>query len=81
MSTDRDRMLATIRSGTKLWAFFARRPALYGLATRLGMGALGLIGRSRGRFASLPFAEAWTAHRDLPAPQGRTFMAMYRGKK
>jgi L-lactate dehydrogenase complex protein LldF len=44
------------------------------------MGMLGALGARRGRFSSLPLAEAWTRHRDLPAPQGRTFMAMYRGK-
>ena len=69
------------RWALKLWAALATRPALYRLVTRIGAGVLGALGGKRGRFASLPFAEAWTEHRDLPAPQGRTFMAMYRGKK
>ena len=69
------------RWALKLWAALATRPALYRLVTRIGAGALGALGGKRGRFTSLPFAEAWTEHRDLPAPQGRTFMAMYRGKK
>ena len=69
------------RWALKLWAALATRPALYRLATRVGAGVLGALGGKRGRFASLPFAQAWTEHRDLPAPQGRTFMAMYRGKK
>jgi L-lactate dehydrogenase complex protein LldF len=69
------------RWALKAWAALATRPALYRLATGIGMRVLALLGGRRGRFASLPLAEAWTRHRDLPAPQGRTFMAMYRGKR
>jgi L-lactate dehydrogenase complex protein LldF len=72
---------ATIRSGTKLWGFFARRPALYRLATRVGMGALGMVGRSRGRFRWLPLARSWTKHRDFPAPQGETFQARWKRER
>jgi L-lactate dehydrogenase complex protein LldF len=72
---------ATIRSGTKLWGFFARRPGLYRLATSLGMGGLGTIGRSRGRFRWLPLARSWTKHRDFPAPQGETFQARWRKER
>jgi len=32
----------------------------------------------RGAISWLPFATAWTRHRDFPAPQGGTFMAAYR---
>ena len=66
-----------IRANLGLWAWFARRPAFYRLATRLGAGALGLLGRRRGRLAKLPFAGGWTAGRDLPAPEGDTFFARY----
>jgi L-lactate dehydrogenase complex protein LldF len=69
------------RWALKVWAELATRPALYRIATGLAMRVLGMLGGRRGRFSSLPLAEAWTRHRDLPAPQGRTFMAMYRGKK
>ena len=72
---------ATIRSGIRLWGFFARRPALYGVATRLGMGALALAGRSRGRFRWLPSAGGWTKGRDFPAPQGGTFQARWRRER
>ena len=68
---------AGIRTNLALWAFVARRPALYRLATRIGAAALGLLGRKRGRFATLPFASGWTAGRDLPAPEGDTFFARY----
>lgn len=72
---------ATVRSGLKLWGFFARRPALYRLATRLGMGALALAGRRKGRFASLPFAGGWTKSRDFPAPQGGTFQERWKRER
>jgi L-lactate dehydrogenase complex protein LldF len=68
---------ATMRSGLKLWGFFAKRPALYRLATRVAMGALGLIGRERGRFRWLPLSKGWTKHRDFPAPEGATFQQLW----
>src|SRR5690242_8952189 len=68
---------STQRTNLGLWAFLARRPALYRLATRLGIGALGLIGRGKGTFRSLPLAGGWTKGRDLPTPQGETFMSAY----
>jgi L-lactate dehydrogenase complex protein LldF len=68
---------AAFRSGLRLWAFFAKRPALYRFATRIGMAGLGLLGKRRGRFTSLPFAGGWTNYRDLPAPQGPTFQARW----
>jgi L-lactate dehydrogenase complex protein LldF len=72
---------APVRSGLKLWAFFARRPALYRMASRIGMGALSLLGRSKGRFRSLPLAGGWTDSRDLAAPQGGTFQARWNAQR
>jgi L-lactate dehydrogenase complex protein LldF len=66
-----------VRGNLALWAWFAQRPGLYRLATRLAMGALGRLGRARGAFRRLPLAGGWTGTRDLPAPQGRTFMDEY----
>ena len=71
---------APLRAGLGLWAFFAKRPALYRLATRLSTKALHLMGRSKGRFASMPFATGWTKYRDLPAPQADTFQAMWKAR-
>ncbi len=68
------------RWGIRAWAFFARRPALYRFATGLMIRALGNLGSDRGRFRMLPLAGGWTAHRDLPAPEGRTFMNAYRAR-
>ena len=66
------------RSNLALWAWFARRPGLYRLATRVGAVGLGLLGRKAGRFKSLPLAGGWTGGRDLPAPEGETFFARYK---
>lgn len=72
---------ATQRYGLKAWAFLARRPKLYRLATSFAIPALSLFGRRRGRFKSLPFAGGWTRHRDLPAPSSRTFMQQWQQRE
>ena len=69
------------RAALRLWAFFARRPALYRLAARPAIGLLGLLGRRRGRFSSMPLAGGWTQERDLPAPEGRTFQDMWAARR
>jgi L-lactate dehydrogenase complex protein LldF len=65
------------RSNLALWAWMAKRPGLYRLATRVGAATLGWLGRKRGRFSRMPFAGGWTGGRDLPAPEGDTFFARY----
>nr|WP_294501288.1 lactate utilization protein B [uncultured Rhodopila sp.] len=65
------------RTNMGLWAFLARRPWLYRLATRASSAALGWLGRKKGRFSSLPLVTGWTDGRDLPAPEGDTFFARY----
>jgi L-lactate dehydrogenase complex protein LldF len=69
---------AVSRAFLGLWAFFARRPALYRFATGLTMRALAWAARGKGRFTSLPLASGWTNQRDLPAPQGQTFQAQWK---
>ncbi|MCX7370900.1 MAG: DUF3390 domain-containing protein, partial [Alphaproteobacteria bacterium] len=69
------------RQALGLWAWFAKRPQMYRAATRAGTWLLRRLARGRGRFASLPLAGGWTAGRDLPAPQGGTFMAEYLRRK
>jgi L-lactate dehydrogenase complex protein LldF len=68
---------ATYRSGLALWAFFVQRPELYHRLAEIGMRVLGFFGKGRGRFRSLPLAGGWTAVRDMPAPQGRSFHALW----
>src|SRR5437588_1382193 len=65
------------RSGLKLWAWVAQRPALYHALAGVAIRRLRLIGLHRCRFRSLPLAQGWTAARDLPAPQGRSFQSLW----
>jgi L-lactate dehydrogenase complex protein LldF len=69
------------RAALRLWAFLARRPTLYHLVTDIGASLLGLAGRSRGRFRTLPLAGGWTRGRDMPAPEGKTFMAQWQERR
>ena len=69
---------AATRSGIKMWAFFAKRPALYHFLAGLKIRLLGMLGRGKGRFSRLPGASGWTKYRDFPAPQsGGTFQSQW----
>jgi L-lactate dehydrogenase complex protein LldF len=72
---------ATVRTSLAFWAFFVRRPWLYGIATDLAARALAFVGRTRGRFRWLPLAGGWTDARDFPAPQGATFQSQWRRRR
>ncbi len=69
------------RWGLSVWSFFAQRPALYRLATRAAAGAMRLAGGRAGRLRRLPLAGGWTDYRDMPVPEGRTFMAEWNRRK
>ena len=60
-----------------LWAWVARRPALYHALSEIASRALGWAGGRRGRFRSLPLAGGWTGVRDMPAPEGRSFHSLW----
>jgi len=62
----------------RVWAWFALRPRLYGLASKIGVRLLRLLARPNGMISRLPFAAGWTDERDMPAPAGRTFRELYR---
>jgi L-lactate dehydrogenase complex protein LldF len=68
---------APARWALRAWAFFAKRPALYRLAAGIGARVLKARAGRAGRMSSLPFAGGWTAHRDMPAPEGRTFQQLW----
>ncbi|MDA1088870.1 MAG: LutB/LldF family L-lactate oxidation iron-sulfur protein [Proteobacteria bacterium] len=65
------------RAALKFWAALARRPWLYRLAVAAPVAVLAALGRDKGRFRWLPFGGGWTTLRDLPAPQGGTFVSRW----
>ena len=69
------------RLGMALWAFAAMRPWLYRPAASLAARLLAILGGRRRRLRRAPLAAAWTADRDLPAPEGRTFAAEWRRRR
>jgi L-lactate dehydrogenase complex protein LldF len=69
------------RLGLMLWAWFAKRPALYHWGARLMIAGLALMGGKAGRFRRLPFAGGWTEGRDMPVPQGATFQALWAARR
>jgi L-lactate dehydrogenase complex protein LldF len=68
---------STVRLGLKTWAFLARRPALYRWFAGLAARSLKLLGGKKRHINSLPLAGGWTAWRDMPAPQGKTFQQQW----
>lgn len=65
---------ARARWAVAAWGWAARRPRLYRVGARIGVAALRRLAGRRGRLRALPFAGSWTAERDLPAPEGGTFV-------
>jgi len=65
------------RVGVKAWAWFAKRPALYAFAARVGARVLRAMGGRAGMIRKLPLVGGWTDGRDFPAPAGRTFRDLY----
>ncbi|MCC6533787.1 MAG: iron-sulfur cluster-binding protein [Burkholderiales bacterium] len=59
------------------WARLAAHPRLYALATSLAAKLLCWLGGHERRIARLPFGRGWSGGRDMPAPAGKTFRALY----
>ena len=70
----------SITFGLGIWAFAAKRPALYRFGASVLARLLKSIGR-RGTVHALPVMTGWFAVRDFPAPQGKTFLAQWRTRK
>ena len=68
---------AGARRGLALWAWAARRPALYRLGARIALLLLKTFGGRRGYLRRVPLARGWTTARDLPAPEGGTFIDLW----
>ena len=69
------------RIALALWAWAARRPAWYATWSKIGVRVLGWMGGADGMIHNLPLGRGWTASRDLPAPQGKTFREIYARQK
>ncbi|KNZ31906.1 MAG: (Fe-S)-binding protein, partial [Methylibium sp. NZG] len=67
---------AAMRFGMGAFTFVASRPWLYRLGVAVALPVMRLFSRG-GWIRSMPGLGAWTAYRDFPAPEGRTFMARY----
>jgi len=65
------------RLALKAWAWVAARPALYHLGTRFAVRYLNWLAGGKRSIPVLGAAPEWTAGRDFPAPQGRTFRELY----
>jgi len=65
----------------KAWSFVARRPALYAALSGIGVRVLRGMAGADGLIHKLPLGGGWTDERDMPAPTGRTFRALYRERR
>lgn len=70
-----------VRFGLRAWRWLVLRPRLYRAVTAMQARVMHLWGRRRGRIGALPVARGWTAWRDLPAPEGRTFHALWAARR
>jgi L-lactate dehydrogenase complex protein LldF len=68
-------------AGLATWSWFAQRPALYAIATKIGVRMMHWWGGRDGMIHSLPIGSGWTDDRDLPAPAGKTFRELYRQRR
>lgn len=69
------------RLALTVWAFVAKRPALYRLATRIGVRFMHAMAGGKKTISKLPFASGWTDYRDMPAPSGKTFRELYKERR
>lgn len=66
----------TVRAALAFWGFLAQRPAVYKIYMSIVVRFLKLASKG-GWIKTMPMAGAWTKYRDLPAPEGKTFMQQY----
>ena len=72
---------AAMRAGLKGWGWLAARPRLYAPAVALAARALKILALGKGAIRALPGLSGWLSVRDLPAPEGRTFSALWKKTK
>ncbi len=71
----------TTVAGLGLWAFAAKRPALYRFGAALTARLLKLLAGKRGNVRALLLPRGWFAVRNFPAPQGKTFHELWKARK
>ncbi len=64
-----------------LWAAIARRPRLYRWLVERKSRLLHRIAGKRGYLRHVPMVGNWTCSRDLPAPQGGSFVAAWQRRQ
>ncbi len=69
------------RAALAAWAWLAQKPSLYALAIRLATRYLGWLSGGSDRIRVLGLAPTWTAGRDFPAPQGKSFRELYKQRQ
>ncbi|HJW41303.1 MAG TPA: lactate utilization protein B [Rhizomicrobium sp.] len=69
-----------ITRGLSLWAFAAKRPALYRFGARWAARTLRWMSKG-GAVRAVPVKNGWFAVRDFPGPQGKTFQEQWRARK
>jgi L-lactate dehydrogenase complex protein LldF len=69
------------RVSLTVWAFVAKRPTLYRLATKIGVRFMRLMAGGKKTISKIPFAGGWTDYRDMPAPSGKTFSELYKERR
>ena len=68
---------ATERALLTLWGAVVRRPALWRALVGPVSHALAFCARRTGVYRALPLAGGWTGARDMPAPEGGSFVAAW----
>jgi len=69
---------SSFNRGLKLWAWAARRPALYRTFASLAARVMRMIAGKSGRVRSLPFLTGWFIVRDLAKPASESFQSQWR---
>ncbi|MBW7860759.1 MAG: iron-sulfur cluster-binding protein [Rhodocyclaceae bacterium] len=68
------------RHALTAWRFVATRPKLYRAGEWIAVRLLKALARN-GSLRKFPFAEGWTAARDLPAPAGKSFIEQWKSRR
>ncbi len=70
-----------LRWGLFAWSTLTAWPWAYRTAGAIGGRMLRLMAMGRGRLTRLPFAGKWTGGRDLPVPEGGTFVGKWHRRR